>query len=114
MGIYPTLYYIKGEVIKNTISIDKRVLDIAIRTQQKLDIDTDKYMFNNLNIANQNIRVYDKDILLEALSNQLNFSIDWEENLIITDKGYYNTQQYLILLLTNGRANMKNKSFKIL
>ena len=83
--------------MKNTIQLDRKILKASIDTQLKKEVE----MIDIPNIMNE-------DIILIGLAGILNLEIDWEDNLVITDKKAYNTNEFIIKLLTNGR----NKLYK--
>jgi hypothetical protein len=56
----------------------------------------------------EDVMTVDRDFLLIGLAGILNIEIDWDDNLVITDKKAYNTNEFIIKLLTNGR----NKLYK--
>ena len=93
-----------GISLKNTIQIDTKILKASIDTQLKKEVT----MINIPNFMNEDIMTVDRDFLLMGLAGVLNFEIDWEDNLVITDKKAYNTNEFIIKLLTNGR----NKLYK--
>ena len=90
--------------MKNTIQLDRKILKASIDTQLKKEVE----MIDIPNIMNEDIMFIDRDFLLIGLAGILNLEIDWEDNLVITDKKAYNTNEFIIKLLTNGR----NKLYK--
>lgn len=90
--------------MKNTIQIDRKILKASIDTQLKKEVE----MIDIPNIMNEDIMIIDRDFLLIGLSSILNIELDWDDNLVITDKKAYNTNEFIIKLLTNGR----NKLYK--
>ena len=90
--------------MKNTIQIDRKILKASIDTQLKKEVT----MVDIPNFMNEDIMIIDRDFLLIGLSSILNIELDWEDNLVITDKKAYNTNEFIIKLLTNGR----NKLYK--
>lgn len=90
--------------MKNTIQIDRKILKASIDTQLKKEVE----MIDVSNIMNENIMIIDRDFLLIGLTEILNIEIDWEDNLVITAKKAYSTNEFLIKLLSNGR----NKLYK--
>ena len=90
--------------MKNIIQIDRKILKASIDTQLKKEVE----MINIPNIMNEDVMTIDRDFLLIGLAGILNIEIDWDDNLVITDKKAYNTNEFIIKLLTNGR----NKLYK--
>ena len=90
--------------MKNTIQIDRKILKASIDTQLKEEVE----MIDIPNIMNEDVMTIDRDFLLIGLAGILNIEIDWDDNLVITDKKAYNTNEFIIKLLTNGR----NKLYK--
>ena len=90
--------------MKNTIQIDRKILKASIDTQLKKEVT----MIDIPNFMNEDIMIIDRDFLLIGLAGILDVEIDWEDNLVITDKKAYNTNEFIIKLLTNGR----NKLYK--
>lgn len=90
--------------MKNAIQIDRKILKASIDTQLKKEIP----IIDIPNIMNEDIMIIDRDFLLIGLAGILNLEIDWDDNLVITDKKAYNTNEFIIKLLTNGR----NKLYK--
>ena len=90
--------------MKNTIQIDRKILKASIDTQLKKEVE----MIDIPNFMNEDIMIIDRDFLLIGLSSILNIELDWDDNLVITDKKAYNTNEFIIKLLTNGR----NKLYK--
>ena len=90
--------------MKNTIQIDRKILKASIDTQLKKEVT----MIDIPNFMNEDIMIIDRDFLLIGLAGILNLEIDWDDNLVITDKKAYNTNEFIIKLLTNGR----NKLYK--
>ena len=90
--------------MKNTIQIDRKILKASIDTQLKKEVT----MIDIPNIMNEDVMTIDRDFLLIGLAGILNIEIDWDDNLVITDKKAYNTNEFIIKLLTNGR----NKLYK--
>ena len=54
-------------------------------------------------IMNEDVMTIDRDFLLIGLAGILNIEIDWYDNLVITDKKAYNTNEFLIKFLSIGR-----------
>lgn len=97
--------------MKNTIQIDRKILKASIDTQLKKEVE----MIDIPNIMNENIMIIDRDFLLMGLAEILNIEIDWEDNLVITDKKAYNTNEFLIKFLSIGRKVLyKNQVGEIL
>lgn len=72
-------------------------------------------MVDTPNIMNEDIMFIDRDFLLIGLTGILNIEIDWEDNLVITDKKAYNTNEFLIKMLASGRKVLyKNQVGEIL
>ena len=90
--------------MKNTIQIDRKILKASIDTQLKKEVE----MIDLPEFMNEDIMIIDRDFLLMGLAGILNIEIDWYDNLVITDKKAYNTNEFIIKLLTNGR----NKLYK--
>ena len=90
--------------MKNTIQIDRKILKASIDVQLSKKVE----MIDIPNIMNEDIMIIDRDFLLIGLAGILNIEIDWDDNLVITDKKAYNTNEFIIKLLTNGR----NKLYK--
>ena len=90
--------------MKNTIQIDRKILKASIDVQLKKEVE----MIDLPDIMNEDVMTIDRDFLLIGLAGILNIEIDWDDNLVITDKKAYNTNEFLIKLLTNGR----NKLYK--
>ena len=97
--------------MKNTIQIDRKILKASIDTQLKKEVT----MINIPNFMNEDIMTIDRDFLLIGLAGILNIEIDWEDNLVITDKKAYNTNEFLIKMLAIGRKVLyKNQVGEIL
>ena len=97
--------------MKNTIQIDRKILKASIDTQLKKEVT----MVDILNFMNEDIMIIDRDFLLIGLSSILNIELDWEDNLVITDKKAYNTNEFLIKMLAIGRKVLyKNQVGEIL
>ena len=90
--------------MKNAIQIDRKILKASIDTQLKKEVE----MIDIPNFMNEDIMIIDRDFLLMGLTEILKFEIDWEDNLVITDKKAYNTNEFLIKFISNGR----NKLYK--
>ena len=90
--------------MKNTIQIDRKILKASIDVQLSKFVE----MINIPNFMNEDVMTVDRDFLLIGLAGILNIEIDWYDNLVITDKKAYNTNEFIIKLLTNGR----NKLYK--
>lgn len=90
--------------MKNTIQIDRKILKASIDVQLSKKVE----MIDVPNIMNEDVMTIDRDFLLIGLAEILNIEIDWDDNLVITDKKAYNTNEFIIKLLTNGR----NKLYK--
>ena len=90
--------------MKNTIQIDRKILKASIDTQLKKEVT----MVDIPNFMNEDIMFIDRDFLLIGLAGILDVELDWDDNLVITDKKAYNTNEFIIKLLTNGR----NKLYK--
>ena len=97
--------------MKNTIQIDRKILKASIDVQlsKKVEmIDVPKFM-------NEDVMTIDRDFLLIGLAGILNIEIDWDDNLVITDKKAYNTNEFLIKMLAIGRKVLyKNQVGEIL
>ena len=85
--------------MKNTIQIDRKILKASIDVQLSKKVE----MIDIPNIMNEDIMIIDRDFLLMGLAGILNIEIDWEDNLVITDKKAYNTNEFLIKFLSIGR-----------
>lgn len=97
--------------MKNTIQIDRKILKASIDTQLKKEVGT----INVPDLMNEDVITLDRDLLLIGLAGILNVEIDWEDNLVITDKKAYNTNEFLIKLLSIGRKVLyKNQAGEIL
>ena len=97
--------------MKNTIQIDRKILKASIDVQLKKEVE----MINIPNIMNEDVMNIDRDFLLMNLAGILNIEIDWEDNLVITDKKAYNTNEFLIKMLAIGRKVLyKNQVGEIL
>ena len=97
--------------MKNTIQIDRKILKASIDTQLKKEVE----MIDVPNIMNEDIMIIDRDFLLIGLAGILNIEIDWDDNLVITDKKAYNTNEFLIKMLAIGRKVLyKNQVGEIL
>ena len=97
--------------MKNTIQIDTKILKASIDTQLKKEVE----MIDIPNIMNEDIMIIDRDFLLMGLAEILNIEIDWDDNLVITDKKAYNTNEFLIKMLAIGRKVLyKNQVGEIL
>ena len=90
--------------MKNAIQIDRKILKASIDVQLSKVVE----MIDIPNIMNEDVMTIDRDFLLIGLAGILNIEIDWDDNLVITDKKAYNTNEFIIKLLTNGR----NKLYK--
>ena len=90
--------------MKNIIQIDRKILKASIDVQLSKKVE----MINIPEFMNEDVMTVDRDFLLMGLAEILNIEIDWEDNLVITDKKAYNTNEFIIKLLTNGR----NKLYK--
>lgn len=88
-----------GISLKNTIQIDRKILKASIDVQLKKEVE----MIDLPDIMNEDIMTVDRDFLLMGLAGILNIEIDWEDNLVITDKKAYNTNEFLIKFLSIGR-----------
>ena len=97
--------------MKNTIQIDRKILKASIDTQLKKEVE----MIDIPDLMNEDIMIIDRDMLLIGLTGILNIELDWDDNLVITDKKAYNTNEFLIKLLASGRkALYKNQVGEIL
>ena len=97
--------------MKNTIQIDRKILKASIDTQLKKEVE----MIDIPNIMNEDVMNIDRDFLLIGLAGILNIEIDWNDNLVITDKKAYNTNEFLIKMLAIGRKVLyKNQVGEIL
>ena len=90
--------------MKNTIQIDRKILKASIDVQLSKKVE----MIDVPNIMNEDVMTIDRDFLLIGLAGILNIEIDWYDNLVITDKKAYNTNEFLIKFISNGR----NKLYK--
>lgn len=90
--------------MKNTIQLDRKILKASIDTQLKKEVK----MIDIPNFMNEDVMIIDRDLLLIGLSSMLNIELDWEDNLVITNKKAYNTNEFLIKFISNGR----NKLYK--
>ena len=97
--------------MKNTIQIDRKILKASIDAQLSKVVE----MIDIPNIMNEDVMTIDRDFLLMNLAGILNIEIDWDDNLVITDKKAYNTNEFLIKLLSIGRKVLyKNQVGEIL
>lgn len=97
--------------MKNTIQIDRKILKASIDVQLSKVVE----MIDIPNIMNEDIMIIDRDFLLMGLAGILNIEIDWDDNLVITDKKAYNTNEFLIKMLASGRKVLyKNQVGEIL
>ena len=97
--------------MKNTIQIDTKILKASIDTQLKKEVT----MIDIPNFMNEDVMTIDRDFLLMGLAEILNIEIDWDDNLVITDKKAYNTNEFLIKMLAIGRKVLyKNQVGEIL
>ena len=97
--------------MKNTIQIDRKILKASIDVQLSKKVE----MIDIPNIMNEDVMNIDRDFLLMNLSGILNIEIDWDDNLVITDKKAYNTNEFLIKMLAIGRKVLyKNQVGEIL
>ena len=97
--------------MKNTIQIDRKILKASIDTQLKKEVT----MINIPEFMNEDVMTIDRDLLLIGLAGILNIEIDWYDNLVITDKKAYNTNEFLIKMLAIGRKVLyKNQVGEIL
>lgn len=97
--------------MKNTIQIDRKILKASIDVQLSKKVE----MINIPNIMNEDVMTIDRDFLLIGLAGMLNIEIDWDDNLVITDKKAYNTNEFLIKMLAIGRKVLyKNQVGEIL
>ena len=97
--------------MKNTIQLDRKILKASIDTQLKKEVT----MIDIPNFMNEDIMFIDRDLLLIGLSSMLKIEIDWEDNLVITNKKAYNTNEFLIKMLAIGRKVLyKNQVGEIL
>ena len=97
--------------MKNTIQIDRKILKASIDTQLKKEVT----MIDIPNFMNEDVMTVDRDFLLMNLAGILNIEIDWDDNLVITDKKAYNTNEFLIKMLAIGRKVLyKNQVGEIL
>ena len=85
--------------MKNTIQIDRKILKASIDVQLKKEVE----MIDIPNFMNEDVMTIDRDFLLIGLAEILNIEIDWDDNLVITDKKAYNTNEFLIKMLASGR-----------
>ena len=90
--------------MKNTIQIDRKILKASIDVQLSKKVE----MINIPEFMNEDVMTVDRDFLLMNLAGILNIEIDWYDNLVITDKKAYNTNEFLIKFISNGR----NKLYK--
>lgn len=97
--------------MKNTIQIDRKILKASIDVQLSKKVE----MINIPEFMNEDVMIIDRDFLLIGLAGILNIEIDWEDNLVITDKKAYNTNEFLIKMLAIGRKVLyKNQVGEIL
>ena len=97
--------------MKNTIQIDRKILKASIDTQLKKEIP----IIDIPNFMNEDIMFIDRDFLLIGLAGILDVELDWDDNLVITDKKAYNTNEFLIKMLAIGRKVLyKNQVGEIL
>ena len=97
--------------MKNTIQIDRKILKASIDVQLKKEVE----MIDIPNFMNEDVMNIDRDFLLMNLAGILNIEIDWDDNLVITDKKAYNTNEFLIKMLAIGRKVLyKNQVGEIL
>ena len=97
--------------MKNTIQIDTKILKASIDVQLSRVVE----MIDIPNIMNEDVMTIDRDFLLMNLAGILNIEIDWYDNLVITDKKAYNTNEFLIKMLAIGRKVLyKNQVGEIL
>ena len=97
--------------MKNTIQIDRKILKASIDVQLSKKVE----MIDIPNIMNEDVMTIDRDFLLMGLAGILNIEIDWDDNLVITDKKAYNTNEFLIKMLAIGRKVLyKNQVGEIL
>ena len=97
--------------MKNTIQIDRKILKASIDVQLSKVVE----MIDIPNIMNEDVMTIDRDFLLIGLAGILNIEIDWYDNLVITDKKAYNTNEFLIKMLAIGRKVLyKNQVGEIL
>lgn len=97
--------------MKNTIQIDRKILKASIDTQLKKEVT----MVDIPNFMNEDIMFIDRDFLLIGLAGILDVELDWEDNLVITNKKAYNTNEFLIKMLAIGRKVLyKNQVGEIL
>lgn len=97
--------------MKNTIQIDRKILKASIDVQLKKEVE----MIDLPEFMNEDIMTIDRDFLLIGLAGILNIEIDWYDNLVITDKKAYNTNEFLIKMLAIGRKVLyKNQVGEIL
>ena len=97
--------------MKNIIQIDRKILKASIDTQLKKEVT----MINIPEFMNEDVMTIDRDLLLIGLAGILNIEIDWDDNLVITDKKAYNTNEFLIKMLAIGRKVLyKNQVGEIL
>ena len=97
--------------MKNTIQIDRKILKASIDVQLSKFVE----MINIPNFMNEDVMTVDRDFLLIGLAGILNIEIDWDDNLVITDKKAYNTNEFLIKMLAIGRKVLyKNQVGEIL
>ena len=85
--------------MKNTIQIDRQILKASIYAQLKKEVGA----INIPDLMSEDTITLDRDMLLIGLSSILNIEIDWDDNLVITDKKAYNTNEFLIKMLAIGR-----------
>ena len=97
--------------MKNTVQIDRKILKASIDVQLSKVVE----MIDIPNIMNEDVMTIDRDFLLIGLAGILNIELDWEDNLVITDKKAYNTNEFLIKMLAIGRKVLyKNQVGEIL
>ena len=97
--------------MKNTIQIDRKILKASIDVQLSRVVE----MIDLPDIMNEDVMTIDRDFLLMNLAGILNIEIDWDDNLVITDKKAYNTNEFLIKMLAIGRKVLyKNQVGEIL
>ena len=90
--------------MKNIIQIDRKILKAGIDVQLSKKVE----MINIPEFMNEDVMTIDRDFLLMGLAGILNIEIDWDDNLVITDKKAYNTNEFLIKFISSGR----NKLYK--
>ncbi len=94
--------------MRNDITISKEIIEISLEAQ--IGIRTDK-TYKDLE---GKMVTMDKDILMVYVCSELGYDLDWEESIVVTNKGYYNKEEFMIKFMSNGRKALKGIGYETL